>query len=287
MNDAGSDRLPLEEQLLAASELSDEGRWQEALALLLELEPDHSDNATLLCMVGVVADQLGSTGMAVDFFRRTLEQEPTDPQLLTTAGAGLAAARHPDAEAALRLAALSAPDYLPARMHYGAFLARAGLFDEAFAELGAAQELDPEDGEVRRRLGIAYMLAGRGAEAVAELEIAAAEAADDPEATFLFGLLLIQEGDASRAAEELYPLGEVLAEDAESQVLLALLFAAEGWENEAWLALSRAEAATVRGDPEVVREVEEAIEAGEEASRTLLLQEVVPSALRDRIAALA
>lgn len=286
-NVEGSDRETLEERLLAASELSDQDRWEEAFALLLSAEEEHPDDAMLLSMLGVAAEQLGSDGMAVDFFRRALDQQPTDPQLLVTAGAGLAAARHPDAEPALRLAALSAPDNLMARMHYGAYLARSGLFEEALAELGAARDLDPEDADVRRRLGIAYLLAGRTGEARDELEIAAAEAAGDPETLLLFGLVLIQEGDLARAAEELFPLGEILADDAESQTLLSLLFASEGWEEQAWVALSRAEAAPEGGDPEVLREVEEAIEAGEEASQELLLEQVVPGALRDRIAALA
>ena len=283
----GSDRETLEERLLEASELSDQDRWEEAFAVLLSAEPEHPDDAMLLTMLGVAAEQLGSDGMAVDFFRRALDQQPTDPQLLVTAGAGLAAARHPDAEPALRLAALSAPDHLPARMHYGAYLARSGLFGEALVELGAARDLDPEDADVRRRLGIAYLLAGRTTEARDELEIAAAEATDDPETLLLFGLVLIQSDDLARAAEELYPLGEVLADDPESQTLLALLFASEGWEEQAWVALSRAEAAPEGSDPEVLREVEEAIEAGAEASREVLLEQVVPGALRDRIAALA
>lgn len=54
-------------------------------------------------------------------------------------------------------------------------------------------------------------------------------------------------------------------------------------ENEAWVALSRAEEAESRVDAAVLKEVEEAIESGEESMRALLLDEIAPSALRERL----
>ena len=59
-------------------------------------------------------------------------------------------------------------------------------------------------------------------------------------------------------------------------IVLALLFALEDWEEEAWLAMSRAESAEPPIDAATVREVEEAIGSGPEAQRELLIEELRP-----------
>lgn len=283
LSDSGADSgVALDEQLAEASRLSEEGEDQLALDLLLGLEADYPDDATLLCMIGALAAHAGAEGMAVDYFRRCLDKSPTDPTLLITAGSGLALSGDAAAEPALRMAVLTAPDLPAARLHYGNYLVRAGLLEQGLEELSTARRLDPDDSGIREASGLAYLLAGRAGEALVELE-AAATGSDDPSARLLYGLALIQEGDLSRAAEELLPLAESMVEEAEVQAVLALVFGIEGWENEAWLALSRAEEAEVRVDPAALREVEEAIEGGEESMRALLLDEIAPSALRERM----
>lgn len=278
-----SEASDLQAVLLEATRLSEEGLDGDALDLLLDNEAANADDPMLLCMIGALAGHLGAEGMAVDFFNRCLQQDPTDPQILLTAGAGLAAAGDPGAEPALRLAAVTNPDLAAARMHYGAYLVRAGILDQGLEELLAARSLDAGDPDIRRELGIAYQLAGRSGDALEELEAAAAAAPDDPEVRVLWALALVEAGDLPRAAEELYPLGEPLADDGQLQLLFALLFAAQGWADEAWLALSRAEAAQPPVDPAALREVEEALEGGEDPARDLLSEEVAPSALRERI----
>ncbi|MEX2571635.1 MAG: tetratricopeptide repeat protein [Gemmatimonadota bacterium] len=275
--------MPLDEQLLEASRLSESGDDPGALKLLLDLEADHPSDPTLLCMLGALSAHLGAEGMSSDFFRRCLAQNPTNPQILITAGSGLARSGDTQAEAALRLAALTAPELPAARMHYGAFLVRSGLLAQGIEELSAARGLDPDSAEVRRELGIALLLAGSTNDGLSEIEAATAAEPEDPDAKLLYGLALIQEGDLPRAAEELYTLAEPLAEDAEVQILLALTFAAQGWEEEAWLALSRAEAAPIPADAAVTSAVEDAIAAGQQTIRALLLDELAPSTLRDRI----
>ena len=64
--------------------------------------------------------------------------------------------------------------------------------------------------------------------------------------------------------------GELL-EDGVVQIVAALSAAAEGWLDEAWNALARAEAAIHPADDELIGETEEALEAGEERARELLL----------------
>jgi Flp pilus assembly protein TadD len=275
--------VALEEGLAEASRMSEVGESAEALDLLLELEPEHSEDAALMCMIGALAEELGADGMAVDFFKRCLDLEPTDPELLVVAGSGLARSGDGAAEAALRLAALTSPDLAAARFQYGAYLIRSGIFDLGVEELTAARNLDPDDPDIRLDLGIGYLLAGRQGDAIAELESAREASPDDPLPRLILGLTLLQFDDLSRAAEELHPAAEQLAADPEAQLLLALVFAAEGWEEEAWLALARAEDAPERVDTQAIQEVEDAIEEGPEAARALLVDEVAASALRDRI----
>jgi tetratricopeptide (TPR) repeat protein len=286
LDDPGSEDGGLDERLADAARLAAEGEQERALEVLLELEKDHTEDAVLLAMVGTLAAELGAAGIAADFFRRCLDQHPTDPHVLVAAGAGLAASHDPAAEPALRLAALTAPDLPAARLHFGSYLARIGLLDQAIEELAVARGLDRDDPRIGRELGVAYIQKGQIPAAIAEFEAALesdpGEAGDD-ELRVLLGLVLIDAGETDRAAEDLYPLAEFLSSDAELQLLLALLFARVGWEEEAWLALSRAEGATTPADPAMVQEVEDALEAGEEAVRSLLHDEFAPALLRARL----
>jgi hypothetical protein len=95
--------------------------------------------------------------------------------------------------------------------------------------------------------------------------------------------VLIHEDQLARAAEELHPLGEALAEDGSVQLILALVFALQDWEEEAWLALTRAESVEPPIDSAWIREVEEALGTGESALRELLMDELAPMALRERL----
>jgi predicted Zn-dependent protease len=280
---AEADGGELQEQLSQAVHLSEEGQHTEAFELLMLLEREHPEAPELLCALGALASHLGADGIAGDFFRRCLAQEPTDPHLLVIAGAGLSRAGDPAAEPALRLAALTAPDLATARTQYGAHLIRSGMLEQGMEELNAARELSPDDVTTRRELGVAHLIAGREQLALEELEVAAAAAEDEHEVKLLFSLALLQAGDLDRAAEEMYPLGVPLADEPDVQIILALAFALQGWEEEAWVALSRAEAAEQPADSATLRDVEEALEAGDEVIRPLLLDELVPSALRDRI----
>lgn len=273
----------LQSALVEATRLSEAGEDPAALDLLLRLEPDHSGDPTLLCLIGALAGQVGAEGMAIDFFNRCLALNPSDIEVLITAGAGLSAAGDPGAEPALRLAALTAPQHSAARMHYGALLVRIGLLDQGIQELLAARGLDPADAEIRRELGIAFLLAGRLDTAVDELEAAVAAEPDDPAPRLLWGLALLQANEVSRAAEELHPLGESMAEDGGVQLLLALAFALEDWEEESWGALSRAEAIEPPIDAAAIREVEEALGTGTDAVRDLLMEELAPMMLRERL----
>lgn len=276
------DRTELDEQLRDAATLVEEERWDEALQLLLAQEREHPEDPMLLCLLGATAREVGAEGQAYEYFRRCLAQNPADPVVLVTAGNGLAALDDPEAESTLRLAALTAPTLSLTRLHYGAYLAREGMYDLAIRELEAARSLAEEDPLVRLELATAYLLAGRSTEGVEEMAEALAREAQDSWIRLLYALALIEEGRPEEAAEELHRAAEDRPEDVEAQLLAALAAAGQGWIEEAWNALARAE---VNGgaDPSMLQEVEEALEADAEAAEALLRGELAPSALRTRL----
>lgn len=276
------DRTELDERLRDAATLVEEERWQEALQLLLAQERDHPEDPMLLCLLGATAREVGAEGQAYEYFRRCLAQNPADPVVLVTAGNGLAALDDPEAESTLRLAALTAPGLSLTRLHYGAYLAREGMYEPAIRELEAARALAEEDALVRLELATAYLLAERTAEGVEEMAEALAREAQDSWIRLLYALALVEEGRLEEAAEEMHRAAEDRPEDVEAQLLASLAAATQGWIEEAWNALARAEVGGA-ADPALLQEVEEALESDAEAAEALLRGALAPSALRTRL----
>lgn len=277
------EETPLDELLREAAGLGDEARWDEARDLLLDRLDEHPEEPALLCWLGVASRELGSDGEAYEFFRRTLALEPQDPFILATAGNGVALYDDPDAESALRLAAITAPDLPFARVSYGAYLAREGMFEDAIRELEAARDLAGEEAGVRAELAIAYLLAGRRDQGIGELEEALAVDSQDAWLRGLFGMALLEAGRSEEAAEALHRAAAERPGDVEAQLLSALASAAEGWEEEAWNALARAELGAEEMDAVLLQEVEEVIGAGPEEAREFLGAQLAPTVLRERL----
>jgi predicted Zn-dependent protease len=271
------------EVLEEAASLADEGRWDEARDALRERLEEDPENPELLCWLGIAARELGAEGEAYELFRRALQGEPRDPFVLASIGRGLAAFDDPEAEGALRLAALSAPDFPFARAAYGAYLAREGLWAEATTELEAARGLAPDDAAVRAELGTVYLLARRAEEGIEELEAALSSDPEDAWLRALYGMALLEAGREEEGAEELHSAALERVEDVELQLVYALAAAGEGWDDEAWNALSRAEAAAEEMDAMLLQEVEEAIEAGPEEALDFLRRELLAPTLRERL----
>jgi tetratricopeptide (TPR) repeat protein len=280
----GEDAGPTAAEIVAEAEsLGAEDRWEDARELLLEALPDHPDDARLLCWLGIACERLGDEGEAYEFFRRALAQQPDDPFVLAAAGRGVAMYDDPDAEGALRMAAITAPQFPFARAAYGSYLAREGLFDDALRELTAARDLAPEDAAIRAELGLTMLLAGRAGDGIAELEDALGRV-DESWLRGVYALALLETEDRrEEGAEELYRASTERPEDVDIQLLSALASGAEGWEDEAWAALARGEAGAEALDAELIHEVEEALEEGPEAARALLREHLGPSLLRDRL----
>jgi Flp pilus assembly protein TadD len=278
-----SEGSSLSDWLEQAYRLSEDGRWDEVFRVLRDAEGEHPRDPALLCMLGVAADHAQVGGLAYEYFRRSLAEQPTDPLVLVQLGAGLARYDDPDAEGVLRLAALTAPQMAAARLEYGSYLAREGMTELALEELAAARSLAPEEPRVGRETAVALLLAGRAAEGADELERSLSLEPEEGEVLLLHGLALIQAGQRDEGAEVLYRAGDSLGDDGEAQLLCALACASQEWWDQAWDALARADVAARQPDSEVASEVEEALEGGAEDSRVLLEEHLGPSVLRERL----
>ena len=280
---SGDGRMAVEEILREALELGEQGRWEEMATLLSDTLDREEDDPYLLCWLGVAEGELGNDGAAYEAFRRCVDQDPSDPHVLALAGAGLAQFDDPDAEAALRAAALSAPDLPLARLNYGAYLARAGMHDEALEQLEAAKELTPDDPIVRAELGAAHIMRGAPADSIGEFEETLAMAPDDSWTRVLYGLVLLELDRVEEAAEELVRAGKERDHDAEAMLAGALAAAAQGWDDAAEDLLARSEYAAEGADIKLIQEVEAAVRAGPEPAQRMLKASLGPSTLRERL----
>jgi cellulose synthase operon protein C len=278
--------MPDVEQILQqALQLGEEERWEEMAQILNDALSDAPEDPYLLCWLGVAERELGNDGTAYDLFRRCIMSEPVDPQLLAVAGTGLAAFDDPDAEAALRAAALSGPDLPMARLQYGAYLAREGVYDEALEHLRAAVELAPEDPAMHAELGAAFAMKGDLETAAASLETALELAPDDSWTRVILGLVLLELQRTEAAAEALVRAAQERGDDAEALVLGALAAATVQWDDAAEDLLAKAEYPAEGADVQLIEEAESAFRAGPDDAARFLRTVIGPSALRERLAA--
>jgi Flp pilus assembly protein TadD len=273
----------VEEVLREALELGEDGRWDEMAEVLARALEEEAGDPYLLCWLGVAEGELGNDGAAYEAFRHCIEQDPQDPNILALAGAGLAQFDDPDAETALRAAALTAPDLPIARLNYGAYLARAGLFDEALEQLNAARALIPDDPVVRAELGATLVLRGELDRGLAELEEALVLAADDSWTRVLYGLALVEADRKTEAAEELVRAAQERPDDAEAIILGALAAASAYWEDSAEELLVKAEYAVEPVDTQLLEEATAAVRGGEEPAWLFLRTAAGPKVLRERL----
>lgn len=269
--------------LAEASSLGEQERWDEAYEMLSDAVERHPESPLLLCWAGIAAQRLGNESETYELFRRTLALEPMDPFVLAVAGSGLATLDDPAAEGALRTAALTAPDFPFARMSYGAYLAREGLFDDAVAELEAARRLAPDDPAVHTELGVAFLLARRVDEGLDALEEALSHSPGDDWLRALFGLALVDAGRGEQGAEQLHQAAGERVDDVEVQLIAALAMAAQGWEDPAWEAFARAESMADSSDREMLSSVEDALSGGADDAEDFLRTELAPVLLRERL----
>jgi tetratricopeptide (TPR) repeat protein len=275
--------MELEPLLARVLTMGDDGDWAGAAELLVEHLEEFDDEPAMHCWLGVAERELGLEGLAYERFKKALALEPTDPYVLATAGNGIAAFDDPEAEQALRAAALTAPEVSLARLLYGAYLSREGLFDEARSELEAAKAIAEDDPQVRYELGVLFALQDRFDEAADALADSVRLDPDDGWTRMVFGLVLVEADRLDEAAGELVEAARLDHEDVEAQLAAALVSAAIGRDGIAYEMLERARMHSAEGDQELVTAVEDRLDADHEAARTLLLDDLAPSFLRARL----
>ena len=272
-----------EEVLERAHSLADEGDWESSAELLLEHLPDFSDDPAMHCWLGVAERELGLAGNAYERFKRALALDPEDPYVLATAGNGIAVFDDPDAERALRVAALSAPELAVVRMLYGAYLAREGFLELAVQELAAARKLEPDDSEIMYEVGVAYALSGSFDEAADALADAVRLSPENGWVRVVFGLVLLEADRLEEGAGELISGARLRPDDTDAQLAAALATAATGREDSAYEMLESARLHASDVDRELVTDVEDRLDSGPEAAAASLTEDVVPDLLRSRL----
>ena len=277
--------MNLEEVLRQVLRAADEGDWEGAAELLREHLQEFEDAPEIHCWLGVAERELGMDGIAYERFKRALALDPDDPYVLATAGNAIAHFADPDAEAALRAAAVTAPELPLARFFYGAYLARAGMVEDALEELEAARSLDPSDPQIAYELGAARFLAGEVESAADALGESVALDPDDAWGRVVFGLVLLEADRAEEGAGELSEGARAAPEDVEAQLLAALASASVGRDDLAFEMMERARLRARQGDQDLLLAVEEALDLGPEAADRLLRQTLGPDTLRTRLRA--
>lgn len=280
-----SDPQGLDLLLTQARELGEEGDYAGMAEKLRDELDTHPDEPALLCWLGVAERELGLEGIAYERFKQALALDPEDPHILATAGNALAHFDDPDAEAALRAAAVMAPDLPLARWMYGAFLSREGFPTEARRELDDARALDPEDATIVYESGVAYALAGDLARAVDDFSRAVELSPDDGWFRILLGLALAEDDRLDEALVELELGAREREDDVEAQLLAALAHAAQGGEDSAWEFLERARFRAEGTDALTIEAAEERVGDGAEAATRFLRHTLAPTVFRERLQA--
>lgn len=271
------------ELLGRAQSLADEGDWGGAADMLRDHLADFDEDPAVHCWLGVAERELGLSGIAYERFKRALALDPEDPYVLATAGNGIAAFDDLDAERALRTAALIAPGVALARLLYGAYLSREGFLEEGLAELRAARDLDSDDPQIAYELGVAYALSSRHDEAVDAMADAVRLDPEDGWMRVVLGLVLLEAARAEEGAGELISGARRSEEDVDAQLAAALAAAAIGQDGVAYEMLERARLRSAEGDLAFVAAVEDRLDAGPEAARALLHEDLGPDLLRSRL----
>lgn len=274
------DRDQLLEQALG---LGEEGNWHDAAELLRDHLEDFADDAAVHCWLGVAEQELGLGGVAYERFKHALSLGSEDPYVLATAGNGIAYFDDPDAEQTLRTASMIGPDIPVTRLMYGVYLAREGFTEQGIEELSAARELDPDDPQIAYELGVGWALAGDHDRATDVLADAVRLDPEDGWARVVFGLELLEADRFEEGAGELMSGARIREDDVDAQLAAALAAAATGREGTAYEMLERARIRATEPDLALLTSVEDRLDAGHDAAREMLEEDLAPDLLRTRL----
>ncbi len=275
--------MDLENLLNQALGLGEGGDWEGMARVLEEALADFPGEPSVLCWLGVAEREIGRAGSAYDRFKEALALAPEDPHILATVGNGLAQFDDPEAEAALRSASVLAPDLPLARWLFGAYLSREGLFEDALRELVAASELAPDDPAIAYEVGVAFALQGEMESALKALARSMELDPGEGWCMVVLGLVEAELGLWEEAASDLSEGARHRPQDVEAHLLAALAALVAGWEDLAYEMMEGGRQNALPGDLPLVESVEARLDEGPESAERLLVQELLPGALRGRL----
>jgi tetratricopeptide (TPR) repeat protein len=199
---AASTPRPQGNQLARARELVEAGRIEDAIAQYRLVLAENPDNLKAHNNLGVLFDELGQRGTAVEHFEEALRVEPENVEVLTNYGSALTSLQRFDAaDAVLRRALRVAPDELSAHLALGILLFRRGLYTQAEAELRGVCDRDGANGAAFYYRAEALNRVGRFDEAT-EVMLRAAELLPvDPRPFYTLGHLYDRQQRPAEAAE--------------------------------------------------------------------------------------
>lgn len=224
-------------------ELSHAGRFAEAgekFVQALAIDPKLAEAHYLL---GLVRQQDGRTGRAMESFRTVLKLEPGHAAAQARvceldAGAAIAhEGGYPVAIAACRRAVQLDPNDPEPHFHLGRTLARTGDRPAAIRELSSALRLGPKLPGVKFELAMAYVDSQDPARALPLLRDEVAEQPSNGNAKFQLASVLVKQGDCAGAV----PLLEAATEHSQTYYLLGGCYKKLGREAEAAAAFARLE----------------------------------------------
>ncbi len=177
------------------------GRTREAEATCREALKLAPSNFDALHLLGVIANQSGNIGQAIELIGRAIHQDPVQPYAHNNLGLALQTdGKLEEASASYRKALSIKPDFTDAHFNLGNVLQAQGKFDEAIASYGRALELQPQDAEAHNNLGSALRSQGKLEEAVASFRKATALSPGYAEAYNNLGATLQEQGKLDEAA---------------------------------------------------------------------------------------
>jgi tetratricopeptide (TPR) repeat protein len=168
---------------------------------------------------------------------------------------------------------------------YGAYLAREGLFSEALRELNAALDLSPDDPSIALEMGVALALSGELERALDSFGRVVEMEPGDGWSRVILGLVELELGRLEEANLDLSEGARLRPEDVEAQLLASLTAQSVGWEDLAYEMLERARFVAESGDLPLLEAVEGLLGEGEEGAKTFLIEEALPTVLRERLMA--
>jgi tetratricopeptide (TPR) repeat protein len=206
----------------------DEKRSRDHTALfghVLRLDPT---DASALANLGAVHERAGRTTLAIEHYRRALEQRPDFARAHYELGAIMERqGEWQEAEAGYREAVRVFPEYVAAHLSLGSLLSRNGDLEEARAHYERAAALDPRSGEALAGLGNLSNASGRLSEALAYYRSAVEVTPWAPEPRFSLARALIAAGAADEALRYLEEAAEMAPMDVSPRIAAGWVLAAD------------------------------------------------------------